>query len=141
MTVGSRIGSLAAIAPARELTPDEWEELKRLVPELIALSRRINMGHISDYDPAMLAHGDQRLIDANTLWIDSISTFTKRAGEFDFEAVKQEELKELQELVFKASVQGAIVLAVMQEVIVGRSWWSKKVYQTKRKLGWAKIEI
>jgi hypothetical protein len=141
MTVGSRMGSIVAVSPGRKLTETELEELKKLVQELVALSRRINMDHISDYDPAMLAHGDQRLIDANTLWIDAISTFTRRAGEFDFDGIKQAELGELQDMVFKASVNGAIVLAVMQEVIIGRSWRHKQIYRLKRKLGWAKIEI
>jgi hypothetical protein len=147
MTVGSRIAPTMAEAAARAresgqgMSEQDRQELTRFGEELIALAEKIGDQHISDYDPAMMAHGDQKLIDANALWINSVSTFTVRAGEFNFAAEKKEHLAELQQLVWRASQQGAIVLAVMQEVIIGRPRWRSAVYRLARKFGRARIRI
>jgi hypothetical protein len=128
-------------ADADEVADKYRATISDLAARLISLTDEIALQHVSDHDPALLAHGDQKLVDANGLWIESMSNFTKRASEFGFEGAGPRELADLQDLIWKASVQGAIVIAVMQEVIVGRSLWSRKVYAFKRRLGRAKIQI
>jgi hypothetical protein len=142
LTVGSKITAMVGGAKeSGEIPEPETEALLALGPELLKLVSEVYEQHRTDYDPGMMSHGDQKLIDVTALWIGSVGNFVKRAGEVDFMKMKPEEAAELRELVSKAAMQGAIVLAVMQEVIVGRTWVSKTWYRTKRRLGFNEIRL
>jgi hypothetical protein len=141
LTAMANLSVLAEGARAGRLSEEDHKEVTALSEQLVSLSQEVNEQHRSDYDPAMKAHGDQRLIDATTIWIGATPAFIVRAGNIDIVHANSEEISELQGLVSDASTYGALVLAVMQEVIIGRSWWNKTAYWAKRKLGWAEITI
>jgi hypothetical protein len=146
MMIGSQLTSMAESANAASESNEDWPEenivkLLELANELVFLTKQMHKQHGADYDTVMLAHDDQELIDSHALFMTSISGFILRAGELELRAVKQEELKELQQLIWVATINGAAVLAALQEVIMGRTWWSRTKYKIRRRLGWTTTTI